>query len=131
MAPESVTTGKIGPHTDVYALGCVGYWLLSGRRVFEGKTPVDIVLHHVNDDPVPLRQLGFIDIPEALDAAILTCLAKDPKRRPESAEALDRTLGAISFDRPWTRARARESWKELLTASPTPGSPLQASSARS
>ena len=94
----------MGRQTDLYSLGCVGYWLLSGQPVFSGKTPIEVILRHVNDEPVPLRSLAPFGIPEALDAAIFSCLAKDPKRRPPSAEALDQMLGAISFERPWTRA---------------------------
>jgi serine/threonine-protein kinase len=84
---------------------------LSGKTVFTGKTPIEVILKHVNDEPVPLRSLE-LGIPEALDAAILSCLAKDPKRRPPSAEALDQMLEALTFEQPWTRVRARESWRE-------------------
>ena len=112
LAPESATEGDVGPRTDLYSLGCVGYWLLSGKTVFAGKTPIEVILKHVNDEPVPLRSLAPLEIPEALDAAILSCLAKDPERRPPSAEALDQMLGDLTFERPWTRVRARESWRE-------------------
>jgi serine/threonine-protein kinase len=112
MAPESATGGEVDQRTDLYSLGCVGYWLLSGQTVFAGKTPVEVILHHVHDEPAPLRSRATLQIPEELDAAILSCLAKDPKRRPASAEALDQMLGAIPFERPWTRARARGAWRE-------------------
>lgn len=112
MAPESATGDAVGPRTDLYSLGCVGYWLLSGQPVFAGKTPVDLILRHVHDNPAPLQERSAVDIPEALDAVILSCLAKNPEERPSSAEALDRMLGSIVFERPWTRARARESWRD-------------------
>jgi eukaryotic-like serine/threonine-protein kinase len=110
MAPESATGGEVGPQTDMYSLGCVAYWLLTGQPVFQGDTPIEVLMRHVRDEPVPLRSRAEIDIPEALDAAILSCLAKDPKRRPHSAEALARILEAMPLERPWTRTRARESW---------------------
>jgi serine/threonine-protein kinase len=113
MAPEVATGDEVGPQSDIYALGCVGYWLLAGEPVFEGKTPVDVLLRHVHDDPGPLRSRAKFEIPAALEAAIFSCLAKDPKQRPPSADALDRMLGAIPFERPWTPARARDSWREL------------------
>jgi serine/threonine-protein kinase len=112
MAPESAMEGEVEQRTDLYSLGCVGYWLLSGRTVFAGKTPIEVILKHVNDEPVPLRSLVPFGIPEALDTAILSCLAKAPERRPSSAEALDQMLSALVFERPWTRVRARESWWE-------------------
>ena len=111
MAPESATGGEVGPQSDMYSLGCVAYWLLSGQPVFHGETPIDVLLRHVRDEPVPLRSLSEIQVPEALEAAILSCLAKDPKRRPQGAEALGRILEAMPFERPWTRTRARDSWR--------------------
>ena len=124
MAPESAVGGEVGPQADLYALGCVGYWLLSGQPVFAGRTPLEVLLHHVRDAPVPLRSRTAFKIPETLDGAILSCLAKDPRQRPRSAEALDRILTAIPFEQPWTRARARDSWSELrdVAASGSPAS---------
>ena len=112
MAPESATEGKVEARTDLYSLGCVGYWLLSGRAVFAGKTPIEVILKHVNDEPTPLRSLAQLGVPGALDAMILSCLAKDPAQRPSSAEALDQMLTGLTFEQPWTRVRARESWRE-------------------
>jgi serine/threonine-protein kinase len=117
MAPECAMGGEIGPPTDLYSLGCVGYWLLSGRPVFDGKTPVDLLMHHVREEPPPLRSRALFDVPDALEDAILRCLAKDPQQRPPSAEALVRILAAIPLERPWTGARARESWSELKEVS--------------
>jgi serine/threonine-protein kinase len=120
MAPETATSGNAGPHTDIYSLGCVGYWLLTGRRVFEGRTPIEVVLHHVHDEPRPLDEAGAANIPEALSAVILRCLAKDPQVRPASADALGRALGAIPLAFPWTPDRARDAW---VTSEASPGSP--------
>jgi hypothetical protein len=80
--------------------------------VFRGSTPIEVLLRHVQEEPTPLRVRTSLDIPGALETAILTCLAKDPKARPQSAEELDRTLAAIPFAQSWTRARAREAWRE-------------------
>jgi serine/threonine-protein kinase len=120
MAPECAMGGEVGPQTDLYSLGCVGYWLLSGRPVFDGKTPVDLLMRHIHEAPPPLRLRALFEIPEPLEAAILSCLAKDRRQRPRSAEALARTLAAIPFERPWTGARARESWSELGEVSRPP-----------
>jgi serine/threonine-protein kinase len=118
MAPENAMGGSVGPQADIYALGCVGHWLLSGKPVFEGKTPVEVILRHVHEDPAPLRSVAASEIPEALETAVLSCLAKDPAGRPETAVDLERVLGAIRFERPWTPARARESWEELARVRP-------------
>jgi serine/threonine-protein kinase len=114
MAPENATGGGVGPRSDLYSLGCVAYWLLTGRPVFDGKSPVDIIMRHVDHVPAPLRSVAGIDVPDALDAAVRSCLAKDPEQRPPDAETLGRTLAAIPFERPWTPDRARESWAELF-----------------
>jgi hypothetical protein len=53
------------------------------------------------------------DVPDALDAVLRRCLAKDPDERPQSAEALGRLFEAIPFERPWTPGQARESWEEV------------------
>jgi serine/threonine-protein kinase len=78
--------------------------------VFEGRTPIEVVLHHIHDRPRPLGEVGAFDIPEALGAVIQSCLSKEPQARPASADALEQALSAIPFDRPWTRARARDAW---------------------
>ena len=114
MAPEAAMQGKVEPRTDLYSLGCVAYWMLTGRQVFEGKTPIELVMRHAREKPLPLRQGGAVaDIPDALERAVLGCLAKDPNDRPQSAAALESMLAAIPFERPWTNARARECWEEL------------------
>jgi serine/threonine-protein kinase len=114
MAPEHATGGKVGPQSDLYSLGCVAYWLLTGRTVFDGKSPVDIIMRHVHHVPAPLRSGAGVDVPAALESAVLSCLAKDPGGRPPNAETLGRMLAAIPFERPWTPERARDSWAELL-----------------
>jgi serine/threonine-protein kinase len=118
LAPESAMGTHVGPSADLYALGCVGYWLLSGRTVFDGNTALEVVLHHLHDPPPSLRSRAAFPIPDALATAIESCLAKDPRYRPESAEALLHLLAAVPFEHPWTDARARESWRELRSVSP-------------
>src|SRR5262249_24890824 len=69
MAPEYVTGDPIGPSVDVYALGCVGYWLLTGQRVFDSRSPIEQVMRHLNEAPVPIRARSPFSVPEALEAA--------------------------------------------------------------
>jgi serine/threonine-protein kinase len=117
MAPEAATGEAVGPPADLYALGCVGYWLLTGANAFQGRTPVEVLLRQINDAPVPVQSRTACEIPAALEAVLLQCLEKDPRKRPPSAEALDDVLSGIPLERRWTRRHARESWREFKAAS--------------
>ncbi len=112
MAPEMVL-GKeeVDARADLYALGCVAYWLLTGQPVFETKNPMEMLVQHVHSVPVPASERSEFEIPPALDELILLCLEKDPARRPASAEELHRRLDACRLERPWTQERARNWWR--------------------
>lgn len=111
MAPEmALGDGSVDGRADIYALGCVGYWLLTGQPVFAADTPVATLLKHVQEEPIPPSRRTEMDIPEDLDAVILACLAKDPAERPQTAEDLDARLAACSVTT-WTKEQAEEWWK--------------------
>jgi serine/threonine-protein kinase len=111
LAPEVVLGERaIDGRVDIYGLGCVAYWLVSGHRVFEGATPMELVIHHVQTPPVPPSQRGEVAVPRALEDLILACLEKDPARRPASAAELGRLLEATGLPARWTPERAREWW---------------------
>jgi serine/threonine protein kinase len=96
LAPEGVTDpDKVGPHSDLYSLGCVGYYLLTGKPVFEAKTEIDVLIQHRTAQPVPPSQRTTQPIPEELETLILCCLAKEPAHRPVSAQAMRLALGKI------------------------------------
>jgi serine/threonine-protein kinase len=112
MAPEQILGDRpVDGRTDLYALGCVGYWLLTGTRVFEGATAREVMLRHVEDAPVAPSRRTETPIPAALEALILECLAKEPERRPQSADALCSRLAACAAADPWTPDRARRWWQ--------------------
>ena len=96
MAPEAIRdSGARTPRSDLYALGAVGYFLLTGTPVFAGKSPLETIHHHLQTEPESLsRRLGRA-VPEDLEALILRCLAKDPDQRPDSAKALARRPGGL------------------------------------
>ena len=111
MAPE-VALGKadIDGRADIYALGCVGYWLLTGHRVFDVDGALATVVAHVQEKPVPPSRRTEIPIPESLEGVILTCLEKDPAGRPHNAAQLDAALSACALDTEWDSRRARDWW---------------------
>ncbi len=86
MAPEmALGKSQVDAHSDIYALACVAYWLLTGSPVFPGETPMEIVVNHVKTEPIPPSRGTELPVPQALDQAIMTCLAKDPDQRPQTA----------------------------------------------
>jgi serine/threonine-protein kinase len=110
MAPElALGDGSVDGRADIYALGCVAYWLLTGQPVFAGETPVATLLKHVQEAPLPPSRRTEMEIPEDLEAVILACLAKDPEQRPQTAEEMDARLAACSVGT-WTKDRAEEWW---------------------
>jgi len=118
MPPEAVTEERVDARADIYSLGCVAYWLLTGRAVFEAKTPMKTVLSHVRDAPVPPSQRAKIEIPAALEQLVLDCLEKDPDHRPQSAEDLANALRAIDLAAAWTQETARQWWERHERAAP-------------
>jgi serine/threonine-protein kinase len=124
IAPEAITDPEsIGPSVDLYALGAVGYFLLTGRRVFEGKTAVDLCVQHVTAQPKPMSEMTKNPIPPRLEEIILQCLAKKPEQRPESATALARLLEDVHSPRPtstlegWSDADAAHWWIQFRSQS--------------
>ncbi|MEO7987555.1 MAG: serine/threonine protein kinase, partial [Gemmatimonadales bacterium] len=95
---------------DIYATGCVAYWLLTGHFVFTADTPMGLLLHHAHTPPTPPSARTDLPIPAALDHLVLSCLAKDPRDRPQSAKELSRLLAAIDGAGGWTQDRTRDWW---------------------
>ncbi len=119
MAPEIATGSVIADgRADLYGLGCVGYFLLTGRMVFESASQMRVLADHVETQPMPPSQRTELPIPEDLEATILACLEKNPERRPQTAEALSRRLLACGLAGAWSRERA-ERWWQTNMPSPT------------
>ncbi|MEO8071602.1 MAG: serine/threonine-protein kinase, partial [Acidobacteriota bacterium] len=110
MAPEMVTGEVIDGRADLYALGCVAYYLLTGHLVFEVGNALQTIVRRLHEDPVPPSQRAELPVPEALDALVLRCLARRREDRPATALALREELDAIVV-RPWTEAQAEEWWR--------------------
>jgi hypothetical protein len=110
MAPEVVLGEKSDHRVDLYSLGCVAYWLVTGKLVFEGPGAVKVMSDHIHTAPAPPSSRAKLPIPSELDRLILECLEKDPDKRPSSAAALQSKLQAIPLSTPWSRERAEEWW---------------------
>jgi serine/threonine-protein kinase len=122
MAPEAVTdASSIDARADLYSLGAVAYYLLTGERVFEGKTVVQVCGHHLFSPVVPpSKRLGRA-LPEALERIVLDCLEKDRDKRMPSASSLLARLEACGLA-PWTADQAESCWAERakdVTVAPT------------
>jgi eukaryotic-like serine/threonine-protein kinase len=112
MAPEiALGRADVDGRADLYSLGCVAYYLLTGHPVFSADTPVATALAHVKDTPEAPSTRSEFTIPPALDALILECLAKDPAARPASAFILGERLAATMPPDAWTPQAARTWWE--------------------
>jgi len=123
MPPERVVGGEVDERSDLYSLGCVAYWMLTGQHVFTGE-PLAVMVHHARTTPKPPSAITESPIPAQLEEIVLACLEKKPENRPASAHELWRRLGEIAFTTPWTPERAEHWWREHVPelAQPSPGS---------
>ena len=97
---------------DIYALGAVGYFLLTAEHVFTGSTIVEICSHHLHTAPIPPSERVHATIPDMLEEVLLDCLSKDPADRPQSAGALRDLLLACQEHASWEQEQARQWWAE-------------------
>jgi eukaryotic-like serine/threonine-protein kinase len=112
IAPEQVLGGPpVDNRADIYATGCLTYWLLTGQRVFSGDTPMQLLIHHVQSKPEPPSARTELPIPKELDAVVLACLAKNPADRPQTARELAHRLEAVPVRGEWTPELARAWWE--------------------
>ncbi len=115
LAPEAALGEHAIDHrVDLYALGCVGYWMLTGTHVFVADSVIAMALAHITKEPEPPSVRAGRSIVPALEALLMSCLQKDPARRPDSAHALRRALSDVPLQEPWTRERALAFWEQHL-----------------
>jgi serine/threonine-protein kinase len=110
MAPEQAIGRPVDGRADIYATGCVAYWLLTGQYVFTADNAMGLLLQHAQTSPVPPSARTELSIPPALDDLVLACLAKDPAHRPQSARELSLRLAEMEARHPWSQELAREWW---------------------
>jgi eukaryotic-like serine/threonine-protein kinase len=113
MCPEAIIApNAMDGRGDLYALGAVGYFMVTGTHVFPGRSPVEVCGHHLHTKPEPpSTRLGREFSPD-LEALLLDCLEKDPSRRPQTAAELQQRVRGCRAYGAWDRERARHWWQE-------------------
>jgi eukaryotic-like serine/threonine-protein kinase len=123
IAPETITAPLDVDHrVDVYALGGVGYALLTGRPPFEGESLLVLAGHHLHTAPVPPSEVIGRTLPDDLERLVLECLAKHREQRPQTAAELVERLVQCAERTPWATADAR-AWWAAFRASEAAASP--------
>ncbi|MBW2459934.1 MAG: serine/threonine protein kinase, partial [Deltaproteobacteria bacterium] len=113
MPPEvALGSEPTDERADIYMVGCVAYWLLTGKLVFEGANAVALISNHIHAEPEPPSRRAAVALPGALEGLVMDCLAKDRSQRPPSITELQHRLAQVELDTPWTQERAAEWWAE-------------------
>jgi eukaryotic-like serine/threonine-protein kinase len=112
MSPEMALGREVDARADIYSLACVGYWLLTGRPVFESDSAVELLIDHARTRPPRLSERAEGQLPEGLEEILFACLEKAPDDRPQSADEVATSLERIRVAEGWTSARARRWWLE-------------------
>jgi CHASE1-domain containing sensor protein len=113
ISPEAILTGIVDSRADLYSLGAVAYFLLTGRTVFEGPSLVEVCAQHLTRPPMPPSERTSAAVPASLEALILRCLEKKPEDRPPSAAALLNELRLIEAEiGAFGEEAARRWWRE-------------------
>ena len=112
MSPEQATGDReLDGRSDIYSLGAVAYYLLTGRPPFDGEDGIGLLIAHARDPVVPPSQVRA-GIPEDLERVVLRCLAKDAADRFPDAESLERALGECACADDWDQDRAAQWWQD-------------------
>ena len=122
MSPERIRNpADADARADIYALGAVGFFLLTGRRLFETETEHDLTYQVLHTVPRLASEGSPFAVPAELDALIGRCLEKDPAARPQSIAEVAGALDALLVHKPWTRSQIDAWWKEYWVGEDEPG----------
>jgi eukaryotic-like serine/threonine-protein kinase len=117
LAPEAIRDAhSVDRRSDIYALGAVAYYLLTGTPVFPGRSAIEILEQHLTAEPVPPSVRLGRPIPRKLETVVLACLEKEAELRPASARELSERLAACDDVPPWQEEEARDWWYRRKTA---------------
>jgi serine/threonine-protein kinase len=115
MAPEAILgEGDVDRRADVYALGCVAYFALTGSLVFEADSSMKMLMQHLHAQPAPPSERSELPIPKELDDLVLACLQKDPDQRPQNAGELLGMAYNCRCAEGWNQEQAEDWWKSHL-----------------
>ena len=113
MAPETISAESVDARSDLYTLGAVGYFVLTGQPVFDGRTMVEVCSHHLHTTPIPPSARMGRPVPADFEAVILRCLAKSPGDRYPDALTLQDALARCAERNPWSRSEASSWWSDF------------------
>jgi serine/threonine-protein kinase len=114
MAPEQILGREVDGRTDIYALGCVAYWLLTGGYPFRGKNAMETLAMHLEAAPPAPSVRAEQPVSPELDRVVLSCLEKRADSRPQDTDRLVDVLSACDVGEPWTEERAKRWWRQYL-----------------
>ncbi|HEX5033074.1 MAG TPA: serine/threonine-protein kinase, partial [bacterium] len=121
IAPESVGDKEtVDARTDIYMLGSVAYWMLSGKAPFEDASGVDVIVKHLTEAPRPPSQVTELPIPPELEKIVMRCLEKRKEDRFQNVDELSRALQDLALEETWDQEKAREWWNLHFTPSESP-----------
>lgn len=113
MSPEAIQQpGSVDPRSDIYAVGAVGYFLLTGRTVFEADGMNELMKKHLGETPVAPSTVRGEPLPEELDDALLACLDKNRSKRPQTARDLVLRLERVAITDGWNVEKADLWWNQ-------------------
>lgn len=112
MCPEQVTLfGAVDGRGDIYALGCVAYFMLTGHPPFSGRSVTEVLQQHASTAPEPMSK-DYPEVPKKLDAVVLKCLSKKPSDRFSTTTELKHALNACQTTGHWSEEDAQNWWAE-------------------
>jgi serine/threonine-protein kinase len=111
IAPETIVSpGKADGRADIYALGCVAYFMLTGTLVFPRESSIQGLADHLHASPTPPSQRASLPLPRSVDTLVLACLEKEPARRPQQASDVLQRIADCQLADAWSSERARGWW---------------------
>jgi len=122
MAPETILGEEVDRRVDVYAVGCLAYFLLTGSAPFTAESTMQLLMRHVQEEPIPPSCRTEQHIPRALDDLVIACLHKDRRLRPDGGQQLLELARACTTHDDWNQSTARTWWMQHLPQLATPGS---------
>jgi eukaryotic-like serine/threonine-protein kinase len=114
ISPEGALGETVDQRTDIYALGCVAYWMLTAGYVFKAPSALQLMARHIQTPPEPPSKHSETPLPQDLEEIVLACLAKRPSDRPANARELADRLAQCEVVSPWSREDARRWWETRL-----------------